>query len=281
MTQTVLITGTSSGLGRATAELFHAKGWNVVATMREPDAETELTRLDNTLVTRLDVEDAGSITSAVQAGLDRFGSLDALVNNAGYGAYGPLESTPMAKIRRQFEVNVFGLLATTQAVLPHFRSRRSGVIVNISSIGGRMALPLGTLYHGAKFAVEGLSESLAYELGTVGVRVKLVEPGGIRTDFGGRSLDFSNDPAIADYQPTIGKVLGVLGPLTAEGSAPAHIAETVFTAVTDGTDQLRYEAGADGIRMLDARRAADDATFFAGVKDQFGLTDVPAADARL
>jgi NAD(P)-dependent dehydrogenase (short-subunit alcohol dehydrogenase family) len=271
MTQTVLITGTSSGLGRATAELFQAKGWNVVATMREPGAETELTRLDNTLVTRLDVEDAGSITSAVRAGLDRFGRLDALVNNAGYGAYGPLEATPMAKIRRQFEVNVFGLLATTQAVLPHFREQRSGVIVNISSIGGRMAFPLGTLYHGAKFAVEGLSESLAYELGTVGVRVKVVEPGGIRTDFGGRSLDFSNDPAIADYQPAVGKVLAVLGPMMAEGSAPAHIAGTVFAAVTDGTDRLRYEAGDDGIRMLDARRAADDATFFAGVRGQFGL----------
>jgi NAD(P)-dependent dehydrogenase (short-subunit alcohol dehydrogenase family) len=271
MTKTVLITGTSSGLGRATAELFHAKGWNVVATMRTPGAETELTRLDNTLVTRLDVEDAGSITSAVRAGLDRFGRLDALVNNAGYGAYGPLEATPMAKIRRQLEVNVFGLLATTQAVLPHFREQRSGVIVNISSIGGRMAFPLGALYHGAKFAVEGLSESLAYELGTVGVQVKVVEPGGIRTDFGGRSLDFSNDPAIADYQPAIGTVLDVLGPLTAEGSEPGHIAETVFTAVTDGTDRLRYEAGADGIRMLDARRAADDATFFAGIRARFGL----------
>ena len=278
MTQTVLITGTSSGLGRATAELFQAKGWNVVATMRRPEAETELTRLDNTVVTRLDVEDPESITAAVRAGLDRFGRLDALVNNAGYGAYGPLEATPMAKIRRQFEVNVFGLLATTQAVLPHFRRQRAGVIVNISSIGGRIAFPLGSLYHGAKFAVEGLSESLAYELGPLGVRVKLVEPGGIRTDFGGRSLDFSNVPEIAEYQPTVGKVFDVLGPLTAEGSTAAEIAETVLTAVTDGSDQLRYEAGADGIGMLDARRAADDATFFAGIRDRFGLADVlPAA----
>ncbi|MCY1136503.1 SDR family oxidoreductase [Actinoplanes sp. Pm04-4] len=271
MTQTVLITGTSSGLGRATAELFQAKGWNVVATMRRPEAETELTRLDNTLVTRLDVEDPASITAAVQAGLDRFGRLDALVNNAGYGAYGPLESTPMAKIRRQFEVNVFGLLATTQAVLPHFRSQRAGVIVNISSIGGRMAFPLGTLYHGAKFAVEGLSESLAYELAPFGVRVKIVEPGGIRTDFGGRSLDFSNDPPIADYQPTVGKVLDVLGPLTAEGSEPSAIAETVFAAVTDESGRLRHEAGADAVQMLDSRRTTDDATFLAGIRDQFGL----------
>ncbi|MBL7260295.1 SDR family oxidoreductase [Paractinoplanes lichenicola] len=271
MTQTVLITGTSSGLGRATAELFQAKGWNVVATMRHPEAETELTRLGNTLVTRLDVEDPASITAAVQAGRDRFGRLDALVNNAGYGAYGPLESTPMAKIRRQFEVNVFGLLATTQAVLPHFREQRSGVIVNISSIGGRMAFPLGTLYHGAKFAVEGLSESLAYEMAPLGVRVKLVEPGGIRTDFGGRSLDFSNEPPIADYQPTVGRVLDVLGPLTAEGSAPSDIAEVVFTAVNDDSSRLRYEAGADAVQVLAARRATDDAAFLAGIRSQFSL----------
>ncbi|GAA1616837.1 SDR family oxidoreductase [Actinoplanes couchii] len=275
MTKTVLITGTSSGLGRATAKLFQAEAWNVVATMRRPESETELTRLDNTLVTRLDVEDPTTITAAVRAGLDRFGRLDALVNNAGYGAYGPLEATPMAKIRRQFEVNVFGLLATTQAVLPYLREQRSGVIVNVSSIGGRLTFPFGTPYHGAKFAVEGISEALWYELGTVGVRVKLVEPGGIRTDFGGRSFDFSNEPVIADYQPNIGRVFDVLGPLMADGgSEPEHIADTVFTAVTDGTDRLRYEAGTDGITMLASWRAADDTSFLAGIRQQFGLADV-------
>lgn len=196
MNKTILITGTSSGLGRATAKYFHAKGWSVIATMRTPDQEAELTQLDRTLVTRLDVQDAGSIQSAVEAGVARFGRIDALVNNAGYGAYGPLEATPFEKIRRQFDVNVLGLLATTQALLPHFRANRSGTIVNVSSVGGRMTFPLGTLYHGTKFAVEGLSEALHYELLPFGVRVKIVEPGGIRTDFGGRSLDFSNDPKL-------------------------------------------------------------------------------------
>jgi NAD(P)-dependent dehydrogenase (short-subunit alcohol dehydrogenase family) len=145
MNQTILITGTSSGLGRATARLFQAKGWNVVATLRAPDRETELSQLERTLVTRLDVQDAKSIQSAVEAGLAKFGRIDALVNNAGYGAFGPLEATPFEKIQRQFDVNVLGLLATTQALLPHFRTNRSGTIVNVASVGGRVAFPLGTL----------------------------------------------------------------------------------------------------------------------------------------
>lgn len=271
MNKTILITGTSSGLGRATAKHFHEKGWNVVATMRTPEQETELTRLERMLVTRLDVQDSLSIRSAVDAGLARFGRIDALVNNAGYGAYGPLEATPLEKIRRQFDVNVLGLLATTQALLPHFRENRGGLIVNVSSIGGRVTFPLGTLYHGTKFAVEGISESLHYELGPLGIRVKVVEPGGIKTDFGGRSLDFNNDPTLTEYQPLVQGVLGVLGPLVANGSPPELIAEIIYAATTDGTDRLRYEAGADAVQFMAGRRAADDATFFASMKTQFGL----------
>jgi NAD(P)-dependent dehydrogenase (short-subunit alcohol dehydrogenase family) len=270
MTKTILITGTSSGLGRETATLFAAKGWNVVATMRAPEREMQLSALDGVLVTRLDVEDPASITAAVDAALDRFGRIDVLVNNAGYGAYGPLEATPMDKIRRQFEVNVFGLLATTKAVLPHFRSNKAGTIVNISSIGGRITFPLGTLYHGTKFAVEGLSESLHYELAPLGVRVKIVEPGGIRTDFGGRSFDFTNDPELTEYQPLVEAVVGRLGPVMDAGGSDADvIAEAVFDAATDEADTLRYVAGADAVTLLDARRTSDDETFFAGIRDTF------------
>jgi NAD(P)-dependent dehydrogenase (short-subunit alcohol dehydrogenase family) len=271
MTRTVLITGTSSGLGRAAAKLFQAKGWNVVATMRSPEREAELTQLERVRVTRLDVQDGSSITAAVHAGLAAFGRIDALVNNAGYGAYGPLEAFAAERIRRQFEVNVLGLLATTQAVLPHFRANRGGTVVNVSSIGGRMAFPLGSLYHGTKFAVEGLSEALQYELGAIGVRVRLVEPGGIRTDFGGRSLDFSNDPSLTEYQPLVQSVLDVMGPMLSQGSSPERIAEVVYAAATDGGDRLRYEAGADAERVLASRRAASDAEFFAGMRAQFGL----------
>jgi NAD(P)-dependent dehydrogenase (short-subunit alcohol dehydrogenase family) len=270
MSSTVLITGTSSGLGKATAKLFQERGWNVVATMRAPDRDTELGQLDRTLVTRLDLEDPASIGAAVEAGTAEFGRIDALVNNAGYGAYGPLEVTSMEKIRRQFEVNVFGLLATTKAVLPHFRTNRGGAIVNISSVGGRVAFPLGTLYHGAKFAVEGLSESLYYELGRLGIRVKIVEPGGIQTDFGGRSLDFSNDPALVEYQPLVLAVNEVMGPMMEQGSTAEAIAEVVYAATTDESDQLRYEAGADAEQMLATRRATADGDFLAAMRDRFG-----------
>jgi len=270
MNKTILITGTSTGLGRATAKIFQSKGWNVIATMRNPSHESELTQLERTLVTRLDVQDIPSIKSAVDAGLAKFGRIDALVNNAGYGAYGPLEATPLDKIRRQFDVNVLGLLATTQALLPHFRANRSGTIINISSIGGRMTFPLGTLYHGTKFAVEGLSESLHYELAPLGVHVKVVEPGGIKTDFAGRSFDFSNDPALTEYQPLVQSVINVLGPMMANASSAEQIAAVVYDAATDGTDRLRYEAGADAVQMLATRRAVDDATFFAGMKAQIG-----------
>ena len=271
MNKTILITGTSSGLGRSTAKLFQAKGWNVIATMRNPEKESELTQLEHTLVTRLDVQDPQSIQSAVAAGLARFGRIDALINNAGYGAYGPLEATPPEKIRRQFDVNVLGLLATTQALLPHFRANRSGTIVNISSVGGRITFPLGTLYHATKFAVEGLSEALHYELAAFGVRVKVIEPGGIKTDFSGRSFDFNNDPKLTEYQPLVQSVIGVLGPMMDQnGSSPEKIAEVVYAATTDGTDRLRYEAGADAEHILADRRSKDDATFFAGMKALFG-----------
>jgi NADP-dependent 3-hydroxy acid dehydrogenase YdfG/AraC-like DNA-binding protein len=169
MKKTLLITGASSGIGKAAARRFQAEGWNVIATMRSPERETELTVLDGVLVTWLDVLDVASITAAVDAGLHRFGRIDALLNYAGYGAYGPLEATPLDKVHRQFDVNVMGVLATMQAVLPHLRRQRSGVIVNVSSIGGKITFPLGTLYHGTKFAVEGLSEALHDELLPLGV----------------------------------------------------------------------------------------------------------------
>ncbi len=270
--RTVLITGASSGLGRASARMFHERGWNVIATMRSTEDGAELSDLQDMLVTRLDVQEPESIAAAVDAGLTRFGRIDALINNAGYGAYGALELTPMEKMRRQFDVNVLGLLATTQAVLPHFRENSSGVIVNVSSVGGRITFPLGTLYHGSKFAVEGISEALQYELAEIGVRVKIVEPGGMITDFGGRSLDFSNDPAATEYQRLVGSVVETVGAMMENGSAPESIAETVYTAATDTSDHLRFIAGADAEEMLTHRYALEDGTFYATLFEQFGVT---------
>lgn len=271
MTKTVLVTGASSGIGRATAERFHVEGWNVVATMRDPAAAGALQDRDRVLVTRLDVQDMDSIDAAVQAGLSRFGAIDVLVNNAGYGAYGALEATSMDTIRRQFEVNVLGLLATTKAVLPHFRQQRHGVIVNISSIGGRLAFPLGTLYHGSKFAVEGASEALQYELAPLGIRVKVVEPGFVNTDFAGRSFDLSSDPALTEYHPVMNALFTAMGTMTQQASAPDVAAQVIYDASIDGTDRLRYTAGADADELLGVRRTVDDAVFFAGIRAQFGL----------
>jgi NAD(P)-dependent dehydrogenase (short-subunit alcohol dehydrogenase family) len=272
MAPTVLITGTSSGIGRASARLFQSRGWNVVATMRSPERETDLAHLERVLVTRLDVQEPASAHAAVAAALARFGRIDALVNNAGYGAYGPLEATPLEKARRQFDVNVIGLLATTQAVLPHFRQQRSGVIINISSMGGRVAFPLGTLYHGSKFAVEGLSEALHYELAPLGVRVKLVEPGIVKTDFAGRSFDFSNDVSMAEYQPVVQAVLSALGPMAADAPPPEAVAEAIHRAAADTSPRLRHEVGADAVELLATRRAVDDDAFLSGMMARFGIS---------
>lgn len=273
MTQTIFITGASSGIGKATASYFHDRGWNVVATMRDPAQGAALSALPGVLVTRLDVTDGASITSAVDAALQRFGTVDVLLNNAGYGAYGPLEAFDLDGIRRQFDTNVIGLIETTKAFLPHMRSRREGTIVNISSVGGRMTFPLGTLYHGTKFAVEGLSEAMHFELEPLGIRVKIIEPGFIATDFAGRSFDFRHSPDLADYQPVVDKLFAVLGSaeMTAASSPALTVSEAIWTAVTDGTDRLRYTAGPDAKALMAARSTQDDATFISGIKVQFGL----------
>ena len=242
--------------------------------MRRPDEEAELTSLDNVLVTRLDVQDAETIASAVEAGIARFSKIDVLLNNAGYGSYGVLEATPTEKMRRQFDVNVLGLLETTKALIPHFRAHRDGVIVNISSIGGKMTFPLGTLYHGTKFAVEGLSEALSFEMEAIGVKVKIVEPGMIKTDFGGRSFDFSNDESLTEYQAFVGHVMGAMEPLGAAGSEPVVVAEVIHQAATDGTGRLRYTAGDDAAQWMAQRKAASDEEFIGGLKKQFGLQGV-------
>lgn len=271
MSKTILITGASSGIGKATAQLFQARGWNVIATMRKPENEGDLAGLDNVLVTRLDVLDATSIDAAIAAGIEEFGRIDVLVNNAGYGAYGPLEAFPMDGVRRQFDTNVIGLLEVTKAMLPHFRSNGAGTIVNISSIGGVMTFPLGALYHGTKFAVEGLSEALSFELAPIGIKVKVVEPGAIATDFAGRSFDFVNDESMVEYQPTVQSLFGSFEAVLANAAPPGVVAEVIHQAVTDGTDRLRYTAGEDAAELIARRKATDDATFLTGIREQFGI----------
>lgn len=277
MGKTVLITGASSGIGRASAIYFREKGWNVIATMRTPEKETELTRLDEVLVTRLDVTDLESIATAVASGIEKFGTIDVLVNNAGYGAYGPLESFPRDHVIRQFNTNVIGLLDVTRAILPHFRANHSGVLVNISSVGGKATLPYGALYHGTKFAVEGITESLAFELELIGCKAKIIEPGTIATDFAGRSFDFQIDTSIPEYQRMTEAMMKVLGEITQDPSRaapPVEVAKVIYQAATDGSDRLRYTAGYDARDFLDAKAGRSDEEYRQYIKQTFGLQEV-------
>src|SRR6266478_25943 len=196
MKKTILITGTSSGLGKTAAKHFASCGWNVVATMRAPEQEKELAGLSDVLVTRLDVEDRESIQLAIEAGIARFGKIDALINNAGFGLFGVFESISREKVQEQFDINVFGVMDVTRAILPHFRKNKDGLIINVSSGAGVFTLPMLSLYCASKFALEGFSESLSYELASQNIIVKIIEPGGvISTNFGKRSGDEANQNA--------------------------------------------------------------------------------------
>lgn len=242
--KTVLITGASSGIGLASVRRFHSAGWNVAATMRNPErAPAELAALPRVAVFRLDVTDPAGITLAVDAALARFGSIDVLVNNAGYGLVGAFETTDPARIERQFATNFFGAQAVLRALLPHFRARAAGTIVNVSSIGGRTAMPLYSAYAATKFALEGFTESLQYELRPLGIRVKLVEPGAVHTEFISRSADI-----VAPTEPyrAIHAAIEHRTPeLLRFAARPERVANTIFRAATDGRCRIRYAVGAD------------------------------------
>lgn len=272
--KTILITGASTGIGRATAIYFQEKGWNVIATMRTPEKEEELSKLDNVLVSKLDVTDLDSINNTIKVGIEKFGKIDVLVNNAGYGAYGPLETFPRENIVRQFNTNVIGLLDVTKAILPHFRENKEGVLINISSVGGKVTFPFGALYHGTKFAVEGITESLAFELGKIGIKTKIVEPGTIATDFGGRSFDYQIDESIPEYKAMGDTLMQGIAALQADGERASHpsvVAGVIYEAATDGTNQLRYTAGKDAEMFLSPRKSMSDEAYIEAVKQQFGF----------
>jgi NAD(P)-dependent dehydrogenase (short-subunit alcohol dehydrogenase family) len=264
MNKTILITGSSSGIGKATARLFHEKGWNVIATMRRPEKESELNRLERVLVTRLDVLDPKSIQAAVKLGMVRFGTIDVLLNNAGFGVFGPIEATPLDKIKEQFETNVFGLLSTTKVLLPVFRAKHEGMIINVSSLAGKITLPLCSLYHGTKFAVEGISESLSFEMAEIGVKVKIVEPGEIRTSF---RFALMNDESISEYQNMFRTLEAFQKDVMENGADPMDVAQVIYRAATDGTDQLRYVSGKDAEEWLEKRRVEDDAAFLKDIRN--------------
>ena len=260
MKKVIFITGASSGLGKATSLFFAQQGWNVVATMRNPEQEKELTAHANIFITRLDVNDSASITSAIQQGIEKFGYIDALVNNAGYGQQGIFEAVTPEKIKEQFDVNVFGLMDVTRAMLPHFRSRQQGTIVNITSGAGRVTIPMISIYAASKFAVEGFTESLAYEMASQHIKVKIVEPGYILTNFHQRAAnDFAMDASLKDYDNFLTDMTAMLASFGDNPVASAEdVAKTVYTAVTDESYTLRYIAGPDLEPLIAIRNSKPD-----------------------
>ena len=248
--KTVLITGCSSGYGLETARHFHAQGWNVVATMRTP-REDVLPRSERLRVLALDVTKPESIAAALEAS----GPIDVLVNNAGIGLFGAFEATPMATVREVFETNTFGVMAMTQAVLPQFRARRSGVVVNVTSSATLAPMPLVAVYTASKMAIEGFTASLALELEAFDVRVKLVEPGyGPTTRFTSNTGSRMEGLIPEAYAPFAQRIFAASGAGPAAVTTESDVAEAVWRAATDTSGQLRFPAGADAVALAQSGR---------------------------
>jgi NAD(P)-dependent dehydrogenase (short-subunit alcohol dehydrogenase family) len=261
--RTILVTGASSGIGEATARAFLERGWTVHAAARRTEHMTSLAEA-GAHVHFLDLTDETSIGDLVSRLGDTPGSLDAIVNNAGIGVYGSVEEVPMVEARRQFEVNLFGIARLTQLILPAMREARSGTIVNVSSIGGRVYTPMGAWYHASKHALEGWSDCLRLEVAPFGIRVVVVEPGAIETEFaeiaiapllerseGGPYADFARKMAAATRRAYLDK----------KASSPDLIAGIIVKAVESKRPKTRYVAGYLGKQVIWARRILGDRGF--------------------
>jgi NAD(P)-dependent dehydrogenase (short-subunit alcohol dehydrogenase family) len=255
--------------------MFGGRGWNVVATMRDTADAGDLADNNAILVTRLDVADQSSIDPAIAAGIHRFGVVDAVVNNAGYGLFSIFEGTTRAAIQRQFDVNLFGMMDVTRAILPHFRSNGEGTIINVSSGAGVFGAPMASIYSASKFAVEGFSEALWYELAALGIKVKLIEPGGAPgTGFMVRSgAEGSNVPIDFDYSPFLEHISRVYGSMAggADPDAVLEVAAAIFEAATDGTDRLRYIPTSDVQPIFNARRHTSEEQYQTLVRSLFAM----------
>lgn len=261
MSKTIFITGASAGIGKATAKLFAAQGWHVIATMRTPESETELSQLANLTLLPLDVTNPAQITATAQQAL-ALGPVDVVFNNAGYSLLGPLEATADEQLVRQLETNFLGVVRVTQAFIPAFRARKAGLFITTSSSAGLMAFPVSSVYDASKWALEGWSESLSYELREFGIGIKNIEPGLVATDAAQRSVFVSHSA----YEALAGKFFAFIGNPANVVSTPEQIAQVVYEAATDGTDTLRYVCGEDVKAMYAQRLAAGDEAFRKGIQ---------------
>ncbi|WP_189930381.1 SDR family oxidoreductase [Streptomyces sulfonofaciens] len=248
--KTILITGASSGYGRESALYFHSRGWNVVAAMRTPRPDV-LPESDRLRVLELDVTEPASVTAAFEAA----GPLDALVNNAGIPSIGVFEGTPMTRVREVFETNTFGVMATTRAVLPQFRRRGSGVVINVTSSVVLGHMPLSAVYKASKMAVEGFTASLALELAPFGVRARTVEPGACLTTNFAATATHGSSPEELVPAPYAAFAKKAMDDFTGQDvfTKESDVAETVWRAVHDTTGQLRFPAGPDAVMLAQAK----------------------------
>ena len=274
-TKTVLVTGASSGIGRAVVERFGQEGWQVAATMRSPDKIAPFdVPSEQLLLARLDVTEQASIDAAVAATRERFGQIDAIVNNAGYWLLGPFEVLSEEQIGRQLDTNLLGVMNVCRAVLPHFRERRTGTIINVASMAGRMTFPYMSLYHATKWALQGFSESLAFELAPRGIAVKIVEPGPIKTDFFDRSVDKADTAFAGDAYPEFAATAANLRSFGSDAPGPEIVARDVWRAANDGSSRLRYAPNARA--FLFARRLLADRVYMTIVRKIFRLKGRPS-----
>ena len=261
--KTVLITGASTGIGKSTAEYFSDRGWNVAATMRTPaKASFSNTGADNIKVFQLDVTDEDSIAQAVSETLNAFGRIDVLVNNAGYGLVGLFEAMTPDQIKRQFDTNVIGAMNVTRAIIPVMRDQRAGHIINVASAAGRMSLPLYTLYCSTKWALEGFSEALIYELKAFGIKVRIIEPGPIETDFMTRSLDVADGAITKHYGDFEERVWEAYRNKFEGAPPPVLVAKSIYKAAT-GRPGIRIRLKPNGWLLMFGRRIVTTMTHVA------------------
>ena len=263
MNKTALVTGASSGIGEETARTLHKLGYTVYAAARRTDRLKQLTAIGIHALT-MDVTDDESMSSGIEKIITETGRIDVLVNNAGYGSYGAIEDVSLDEARRQFEVNVFGLGRLTQLVLPHMRAQRSGTIINISSVGGRLTTPLGGWYHATKYAVEALSDALRMETAPFGIDVVVIEPGGIRTEWSGIAADHLEETAEGSAYAS--QIKAVANSMRSEStnkrqSPPSVIADTVEKIVTARKPRTRYVVGFAAKPLVTLRRILPDRAF--------------------
>ncbi len=275
VSRAVLVTGCSSGIGRATAERLAHAGWPVFASARRVEAIRELEGAGCRCLA-LDVCDEASMRAAVEGVEKEHGAVGALVNNAGYGSEGPLEEIALEEVRRQFETNVFGALRLTQLVLPGMRRQRWGRIVNLSSMGGRLTLPGGGVYHATKYAVEALSDALRFEVRGFGIDVVVIEPGAIKTRFGDTAIGrvdavAHRDPAYDTFRESLKQQIrgAYEGPLAALAGEADDVARVIERALSSARPKTRYPITAGARLLMGLRRWLPDRAFDALMRTQF------------